>query len=28
MERQHSVLMAGFLTVVGLWLVYMGIRAL
>ena len=28
MERQHSVLMAGFLAVVGVWLVYMGIRAL
>jgi threonine/homoserine/homoserine lactone efflux protein len=27
MERQHAVLMAGFLTVVGLLLVYTGIRA-
>ena len=28
MERQHAVLMAGFLAVVGLLLVYTGIRAL
>lgn len=28
MERQHAVLMAGFLTVVGVLLVYTGIRAL
>jgi hypothetical protein len=27
MERQHAVLMAGFLAVVGLLLVYTGIRA-
>ena len=28
MERQHAVLMAGFLAVVGLLLVYTGIRAI